>query len=157
MTSMRLFIPGVPAPQGSKAVYNGRVVEMSKKVRPWRRAVAQAVRAQRADGFPIAEAVTVTCNFYLPRPKSHYRADGVTLRPNAPGYHVTTPDVDKLVRGLLDALTIAGVLADDKYVVTSVGNKDYADGAQQPGAYVEIRALGPKDPWSSAHIPNGEL
>ena len=38
------FVPGVPAPQGSKlAVTRGRkvvLIEMSKRVKPWRQAVA---------------------------------------------------------------------------------------------------------------------
>ena len=49
--SNRVFIPGVPAPQGSKRhVGGGRLVESSKKVKPWRRAVnAAPPMVQRPD------------------------------------------------------------------------------------------------------------
>ena len=43
MTARRFSVLGLPAPQGSKThIGNGRMVESSKRVKPWRRQVAAA-------------------------------------------------------------------------------------------------------------------
>jgi Holliday junction resolvase RusA-like endonuclease len=52
--------------------------------------------------------------FRLPRPKGHYGRRG--LRPSAPAYPNVMPDLDKLARAILDALT-GIVWRDDAQVV----------------------------------------
>lgn len=123
-----LQVTGDPAPQGSKKhVGGGRMVESSKKVAPWRKAVLEAVQEQHPALEPYTTAVEVTTIFYIPRPKSVRR----TL-PTVP------PDLDKLERGLFDALTIAGVWADDSLVVKSHAMKVYAE-MFPPGAAVIVQ------------------
>lgn len=65
---------------------------------------------------PVALEVTFT----LPRPKAHYRTgrNSHLLRDNAPHRPDRLPDLDKLLRSTMDALTAAGVWADDAQVVT---------------------------------------
>jgi crossover junction endodeoxyribonuclease RusA len=53
--------------------------------------------------------VQVMARFVMSRPRSHFRADGVSVLPRAPRY--PRLDVDKLGRALLDGLT--GVCFDD--------------------------------------------
>lgn len=68
----RFAVLGLPAPQGSKRhVGEGRMVESSKRVKPWRRQVAAAYR-DHDFGDVLDGPVSVTVDFYLPRPKSHY-------------------------------------------------------------------------------------
>ena len=112
---------GEPAPQGSKTVgRNGQVFESSKKLKPWRKAVADAVfRAFVATGDErqFTEPVVVWATFFLPRPKSVKR-----LLPSV------APDLDKLCRALGDALSIdSNVLADDALIVKWHASKVYAD------------------------------
>ena len=121
-----LFIAGEPAPQGSKSVgRNGQLYESSKKVAPWRRAVADAVGAITFEKFETP--VEVWATFYLTRPRSVKR-----LLPHVP------PDLDKLERGLNDALTIAGVWADDSLIVRAHAQKFYADD-RPSGCHVIVR------------------
>lgn len=126
---LELFIPGDPAPQGSKRhVGNGRFIEASKKVGPWRAAVKAAVA--ELDFVPFDEPVEVFATYLLPRPKTVTRD-----LPSVP------PDLDKLERGLFDALTQAGVWSDDSLVVDSHPSKRYADG-NPTGALVRIVSVG---------------
>lgn len=128
-----LEIFGVPAPQGSKRhVGNGVMVESSKKVAPWRKAVAAAVAEmfeETGDDTALDGPLEVWSTFYLPRLPSVRRQ-----------YPTVPPDLDKLERGLFDALTIAGVWTDDSRVIRSHAAKNYAD-MNAPGAVVEIRVV----------------
>ena len=89
--------------------------------------------------------VDVRATFVFPRPKSHYlpangkRRDPV-LRDDAPLWHVSPPDVDKLARSCLDALT--GVLwTDDAQVADIHARKVYCGDGTTVGAVVEVRSL----------------
>lgn len=143
---------GIPGPQGSKKAipqskigpggqrfYTGKVsmVESSKKVKPWRAAVHEA--AAEAIPAPLPGGVNVSITFYLPRPAGHFGTgrNAGTLKPSAPLYPTVKPDVDKLIRATLDALTSAGAYADDARVVDLHTAKRYADN-RAPGAYVQL-------------------
>jgi crossover junction endodeoxyribonuclease RusA len=135
-TAVTFFVPGEPAPQGSKRgfVIGGRavLVESSAKNRPWRAAVANAaLEARAAAGLtePLDGALSVTLHFQFVRPKS---APKRRTRPE------TRPDVSKLVRSVEDALT--GVLIrDDSLIVDLVARKVYADCA---GVFVTVERVG---------------
>jgi crossover junction endodeoxyribonuclease RusA len=128
---LEFFVPGDPAPQGSKRhVGNGRMIEASKKVAPWRAAVAQVVAG--LEFTPFDGPVEVFATYLLARPKTVTRDF-----PSVP------PDLDKLERGLFDALTIAGVWSDDSLVVDSHPSKRYADG-NPTGALVRIVSVEPE-------------
>jgi crossover junction endodeoxyribonuclease RusA len=138
-------VRGLPAPQGSKRhVGRGIMVESSKAVGPWREAVraeTQRVMAAWTDGG-LDGPLRVSAGFYLPRPKGHYgtgrNADRV--RDSAPDYPAHRPDLDKLVRSLLDGLTMGGAWGDDCQVVQLRVSKLYAD-TRTPGCRVQIEEL----------------
>lgn len=124
------FTPGIPAPQGSKSGFyrGGRVVlvESSKKVKPWREAVARVAREHCTE--IIDGPVTVSVDFILPRPKS---------LPKRVKQHVKKPDTDKLIRSTLDALSgIAYV--DDNRVNAIHATKKYCHPESTPGATITI-------------------
>lgn len=132
MTALEITVYGTPAPQGSKRhVGNGRMVESSKLVKPWREAVVHAaIEARTAIGHTtLLDAVTVCATFFVKRPKSHFRtgANAHLLRDGAPAYPTTKPDLDKIVRATLDALTTAEAYRDDAQVVRLNVTKAYAD------------------------------
>jgi len=127
-----------PAPQGSKRhVGNGRMVESSPRLKPWREAVRQEALAT---GEPFTDQpVYVHLLFRFRRPKSHYSAKG-ELKPSAPACHITRPDIDKLARSTLDG--IAGVLInDDSQVAFLVASKEYALLGELEGCQIEIREI----------------
>lgn len=142
---IRLRVYGVPAPQGSKSAFvrGGRAVVTeggSKTGRQshaaWRQAVATAARDwQEAHDAPLLdEPVDVGISFIIPKPKSV---------PKKRYYPTTKPDLDKLVRSVLDA--ISGVLIrDDAQVVSLKAVKRYNDVDEAPGCHILLsRALAP--------------
>jgi Holliday junction resolvase RusA-like endonuclease len=76
--------------------------------------------------------VTLEVVFYLERPATISQAK----RP----WPIKPPDLDKLVRGVCDGLTDAGVWADDDQVVHVVAWKCYAD-TREPGASVKVTPI----------------
>lgn len=155
---------GIPAPQGSKKTipakdgrghYTGKVsvLESSARLKPWRQVVAAAARLARGPMVPAAGPIVMTLEFRLPRPKGHYGTgrNAGKLKPSAPEHHLVKPDVDKLERGILDALTMAGLYGDDSQVVAVTSFKRYADHAA-PG--VTVTAMSPAhDPQATAQQP----
>jgi Holliday junction resolvase RusA-like endonuclease len=151
---MRIEVFGTPAPQGSKRAFvvrkkgevgKGRavVVESSAKVKPWRQDVKTAAleAVDYGDNLPVFEdcPVSVWIDFYLARPKGHYgtgRNAGI-VKASASKYPTVKPDLDKLIRSTLDALTEAGVYGDDSQVISIMTGKFYAD-HRQPGALVHV-------------------
>lgn len=129
--SYHILVHGIPAPQGSKRhVGNGRMIESSKAVGPWREAVrAETQREMQGNGIPpYPGPVYVQATFYLPRPKGHYGTgkNAGIVRPSAPRYVSGKPDLDKLARALLDGLTEGGAWQDDAQVVVLEVEKMYA-------------------------------
>lgn len=139
-TKIVVDVHGRPAPQGSKRAFvrNGRaiIVDDSANTRPWRTAVHTAlVDALPADWQPLRGPIDVQIEFRMPRPKAHYRANG-ELKPTAPGWAATVPDIDKLLRSTIDAIVTAGVIADDRLIVSIDSLKTYAPGS--PGARITV-------------------
>ena len=102
------------------------MIESSPHVGPWRERVALA--AHNAEPAMLTGALSVTLEFYFPRPKSHYRTgrNAHLLRDAAPDYPTGKPDIDKLARAILDALT--GIWwDDDSRVVSLEAVKIYVD------------------------------
>ena len=131
------------APQGSKRhVGNARMIESSKKVKPWREAVR--LEANKNVGEIIQEPVHVELVFWFMRPKSHLNAKGET-RQSAPRFPTSKNrgDIDKLCRSTLDALTLSA-FADDSQVVSLQARKYYCDnkkpGPKKPGAMITIQS-----------------
>ena len=120
-------VQGVPAPQGSKRhVGGGRMIESSKLLPAWRKAVTDAARTV-APKQPLDCPVSVEAHFYLPKPKKP--------RFNVPAVH---PDADKLARAVGDALETAGVLQNDSRITHWQIHKHYAE-QQPPGATITIK------------------
>jgi len=125
---------GRPAPQGSKkSVGNNRFVESSKYLPAWRKAVkAAAELAVQADAWAqVSGPVELEVIFYLDRPSSI----SATKRPQP----IVPPDLDKLIRGVGDALT-GVVFDDDSQIVRVLAWKSYAD-ARPPGCFVRVNEL----------------
>lgn len=134
--TLTLFIPGEPAPQGSKR-YLGRgvMIESSKKVKPWRADIRAACLDNR--GKPKiqfnGDAVAVKAEFVLRRPVS-------TPKKKTP-HAVKKPDLDKLTRALLDGLGSAGVWTDDSQVVCIVSMKRLANEGEATGCQLTVEKV----------------
>lgn len=120
-------VDGIPAPQGSKIRTRHGMFEASKRVKPWREAVAAAV----AGAEPIAPPYRVHVYFYIPRPKSTK-----ATYPVAP----TVGDIDKLLRATYDGLKEGGVIEDDRFIVAGEQTKKWA-GVDGPGAVISVLTM----------------
>lgn len=127
--AITLFVPGRPAPQGSKRhVGNGIMIESSKAVKPWRIEVMWAAR--EACPAPINGAAAVRLDFVMPRPKS------APKRSTPPA--IKRPDLDKIARAVLDAIT-GVIVADDSQVVDLHATKRIAEIGETPGVHITAR------------------
>lgn len=126
---IKFFVAGIPAPQGSKRhVGGGRMIESSKKLKPWREAVRK-VAAEHALDKPLDAALRVSIDFYLPRPKRSKFGD----------HPAGVPDIDKLVRSTFDGITAGGLWADDSRAVSLHARKHWA--TDKPGASITVEPL----------------
>jgi crossover junction endodeoxyribonuclease RusA len=135
MTILQFTVHGIPAPQGSKRpVGRGVMIESSKKVKPWREAVKWAAREAMPMGWQKLDGpLVLSVVFYLPRPKC--------ARLNVMCHKM--PDLSKLIRSTEDALTDAGVWADDARVASIMAEKRYETANHLPGARISVY------PWES--------
>lgn len=119
---LNLYVEGTPVPQGSfRHVGNGRIISANPKLNTWRQTIADQV-AKQTDKRLIDGSITVRLVFTLPRPKS--------VPKSRRGHPTTKPDLDKLIRATLDALSLpkyCQVLRDDSYVTDLHAAKRYAD------------------------------
>lgn len=136
---MTFTVYGTPGTQGSHKLIRGRIVHDSASTMPWREAVAQAVMLAhpfggRPDPILCRGPVRVSIMFVLRRSKSAKNGS----------YPATRPDIDKLTRSTLDALTQMGVFADDGRVVDLHCSKRYPgqdNSMAAPGAIISVEAL----------------
>lgn len=88
------------------------------------------IRAQVVNQNPVlyrgdGKGIMLSIIFVLPRPKNHYGKKG-NLLPSAPKDHTTKPDLDNLVKAIMDALT--GICwEDDKQISAQIVVKSYVD------------------------------
>jgi len=130
-------VPGEAQPQGSARAFvvHGRAVVTSDnpKLKGWRTTVAKAAQAALADAgaTTIDGPVMVWVDFFLKRPQK---------LPKGRIGHTTRPDADKLVRGVLDALTRV-LWKDDAQVVEIHARKAYHPPGDQPFAMITVEEL----------------
>lgn len=145
--NVSFFVPGIPAPGGSKRGFafrrkNGTtgvsITEDCKRSSPWRAVVQHAAAtAARETGTALLPGVPLVLGvtFYMPRPKSHFGKHGV--KATAPAYPATKPDATKLLRPLEDACK--GILwVDDAQIVDQHARKFYAGQYTPVGASVVV-------------------
>lgn len=126
-------VRGLPVAQGSVRAFvvrgRARVVSVTKELKAWRETIADVARNWYGDA-PLEEGpVELTVIFHLPRP----------ARPKGDGrLPIAYPDVDKLARGVLDALT-GVVYVDDAQVTDLKVLKRFG----RPGALIVPRSLPP--------------
>ena len=147
---MTIIVYGIPAPQGSKKFLgmrggHGVIGDDSKRTKPWRQDVKYAAiewrnRLDFGSGSmtTIEGPVRLRIVFTLPKPTS------------APKRRKTwackKPDIDKLLRSTLDALTEAGVFTDDARVVefsrlAKVYVGEDPEALDVPGCRIDVEAI----------------
>ena len=80
----------------------------------------------KAPKSPLKGAIKLKATFYMPRPKSHYRTGKFVsaLKDTAPMWHTGTPDIDNLLKFIMDALN--GITyKDDSQIALLYAEKIY--------------------------------
>lgn len=123
VSALSFFVAGVPVPQGSmKAItlkgkkFTQLISDNDATLKPWRSKVVDvATLARNLAGWPenYNGAVELSCRCLLPMPATRPSA----IRRAAIGLRTVKPDLDKLMRAIGDALTIANVVDDDARIV----------------------------------------
>lgn len=156
---MTITVRGCPAPQGSKKFVGvtkagrGLMVESSAKVKPWRQDVKAAGEAAMQGRAPLDGPLRVSMTFTLPKPASAPK----TRR----SWPMRKPDLSKLVRSTEDALTDAGVIADDARIVRCTASKVFPgegeDALQAPGCVVRIEVVTEQVQTQAPRVAQGDL
>jgi len=110
--AIRLTIYGKAAGMGSKTAFvrgnRAIITDANPQARKqWANAVTAAAAEAMNGRKPLVGPVSAEVTFCFCRPKSHYgtgRNSG-GLKGSAPMLHSQSPDIDKLLRALFDALT----------------------------------------------------
>lgn len=144
MTPIVIEIPGIAKPGGSKKAFafrrkNGKlgvsVTDDAKGNADWKSLVALCASKAMGGKPPLASALHIDVDFYLPRPAGHFGKRG--LKQSAPPYHTVRPDATKLWRSTEDALR-GIVFRDDSQVVIQCVHKRYSDKAYTVVAVHEL-------------------
>lgn len=150
MTPRTCIVYGTPAPQGSKDILmiprpggHGPARPILREsshatLKPWRLALAHGWRDQ-CPGKPFEGPITLIATFTLKRPVSEPKT-----RVTFPDRR---PDLDKLARALLDALTAGGAWHDDGQVISMALTKTYPGvghlSLPSPGVSVTVSQFDP--------------
>ena len=107
-------VDGQPVPQGSMKVINGNIIHtQGSALAAWRSAIA--LEARRAGATPVEGPIELDMTFTTLKPRTVTRT-----HPTVP------PDLDKLVRAVLDGLT-AIAYRDDSQVTAFTARKQYGE------------------------------
>jgi Holliday junction resolvase RusA-like endonuclease len=146
--SLEFKVDGLPVPQGStksfivkgKGGAKDRVAttHANKGTEAWRADIRLAAKARNEEVFEgdrfyvpkdkkgISDGVNITVTFFFPRPKGKPK-----------GRMTTRPDIDKLIRAVLDALTSV-LFEDDSQVDEMTIIKSYQAEGYAPGAIIRV-------------------
>jgi Holliday junction resolvase RusA-like endonuclease len=138
---IRFFVAGEPQPKGSTRSFYVKKLERvvttttNKNTKQWQLRIAtEAQRANESRGI----------SFYKPDKGYGYEVEAMFLfiRPKSLPKKVRSntkrPDLDKLVRALLDGLADI-LLPDDSQVVSIKASKRYIQHGETPGAEIRLR------------------
>ena len=134
------FVSGVPKaqPRVKAFVRGGHAgVYTPDSAESWKHAVRRETVANAPDSL-VAHPVRVSMDFFLPRHKAHHKRDG-SVKANSPVWHCKKPDLDNLIKAVVDAITdTQRVWLDDSQICQISATKSYALNAS--GCSVRIDA-----------------
>ena len=137
--TVSFFVPGEPKAQPRvKAFRRGKFtgVYTPKTADAWKSAVRDAWSKTKSAKFTCGP-LGVSLSFTIPRPRSHYRSNGLLKSDQKLLHHTGRIDCDNLAKGCLDALTDAGAWVDDSQVVLLNISKRWCHAGQE-GCEVRI-------------------
>lgn len=146
MSEISFTVMGRPQQKGSKQVVRNPgsrrgwvLLDMNPNARQWATQVSATARGAY-QGPLIRDGVMVTAYFFFARPRSHFGTgrNQHIVKSSSPPRMISTPDLDKLCRATLDALT-GVIFKDDAQIVRLATGKEYGEPAR---AEITVRVLG---------------
>jgi Holliday junction resolvase RusA-like endonuclease len=141
---LTVFVPGMPKgqPRGRAFVRrNGRAgIHDPGTANGYKAMVGLFVRQAAEDAglaMPIHRPIAMRIEWLFPRPKR------LMTRKSPKGriWHVSKPDDDNLEKAVKDAITDAGVWADDSLCCRMAKEKVYAAVGEEPGTWVAVSVM----------------
>ena len=126
-----ITIPYAPIPKGRPRMTRSGRVFTPKRTREWERLAGLAIAAQIGGLNAFDEPLRGECRFIFSRPKNTPKK-----APSGRIPKTTRPDLDNLVKALLDAGSQAGLYVDDARVVETLASKWFAAVDEEP--HVEL-------------------
>jgi len=141
---------GEPVPKGSMRAFTRRKAGVvvgvgvapgnEKRTGEWKARVHAAAQAQADAGVAMLDGPAILiARFWLTKPTSAPKRRRT--------WPMRKPDLDKLLRGLLDPL-VGVLIADDARIVSIVTTKDYVPEGGRPGVDVRLWPVD-VDPWDA--------
>lgn len=138
MSYLAFTVYGTPVPQGSSRAFIPKgwerpvITAANAKTKPWRQEIAGTAKAEM-ETYGVApmlagEPVWISVEFFFEKPRS------ISKRVT---HKTTKPDIDKLLRAVLDSLT-GIVFKDDSQVCSTSARKRFGSPAR-----VEIVVMSP--------------
>lgn len=132
-----IWVPGLPVPQGSirafqqKGMRFPKLTSTSKGLKEWRSMVSTALVSFLGNSKPPFQTITgpvaIELDFRLPKPKSAPKRKRT--------WPITRPDLDKLIRAVMDSLS-GVVVRDDSQITEIVARKAWPE--TTPGVRIQI-------------------
>lgn len=146
-----LEVLGTPAPKGSSRAFinkktgrafvaPGGAKTTEVKIASWNVAVRQAAQEALKGSVVMAFVkvpIAVEIVFRMARPGGHYSKATGKLLASAPAFPCSKPDIDKLARTTLDAMT-GSIFDDDSRIATLSLDKVFAEPGRE-GATIRVR------------------
>lgn len=144
MIKIQFEVIGLPAPQGSKSavviggkarIIEGKTSGQRAKHTSWRDSVATAARAiaELDADTPLRGPLRLDVLLRMPRPASRPKRHH--------GWHAVTPDKDKILRSIGDALQMSGLVANDS--LFAAGSWEAIEVVGWTGAVLTVSQLAP--------------
>ena len=132
---------GIPAAKPRPRVTRwGTYTPKNERYKEWEKNLTEqleALKPPRSKLLPISQPCQVELQFMFPRP--------IRLKTkSAPGGlvpHQVRPDLDNLVKMVLDTMQTTGWISDDKIVARIAAEKVYAAMEALPGVHIMLTAL----------------
>lgn len=127
MNEISFFVDGIPRPQTRPRVLKTGHVYTPDRIRNWKTAVKVAALCNRKE---IVGPLYISLIFLMPRPKR--------LKKRGRYPHTGKPDLDNLIKAVMDGLTNAQIWGDDSQVTWISSGKFYHSEGEKPGVSILI-------------------
>lgn len=142
--NISFFVDGEPKAQPrTRAFSRGGITSVYDPgtANGWKALIAMAAKPHRPE-TPIDNPISLHVMFLMPRPK-RLQTKKYINKPLI--WHTSKPDLDNLIKAVMDSLTQIGFWTDDSRVFRQYLIKRYANAYERPGVLIQLDLCGDDD------------